>query len=83
MTETARMAHAAHVMAEALEVLTPEQRKKAIECALMLCPPEAIAPPAPPKKKRSDAGKPRNIRPTDQFNLDARATIESENRGDK
>ena len=56
MTETAKMAHAAHVMAEALEVLTPDQRKKAIDCALMLCPPEAIEPPAPPKKRRRDAG---------------------------
>ena len=53
MTDTARLAGAAHVIAEALETLTPEQRKKAIECALMLCPPEAIEPP---KKKRSDAG---------------------------
>jgi hypothetical protein len=59
MTNTARMAHAAHVMAEALEVLTPTQRDIAIECALKLCPKEAIAPPAPPKKRRSDAGKKR------------------------
>ena len=56
MTETAKMAGAAHIIAEALETLTPDQRKKAIDCALMLCPPEAIAPPAPPKKRRSDAG---------------------------
>jgi hypothetical protein len=56
MTDTAKMAHAAHVMAEALEVLTPEQRKKAIECALMLCPPEAIEPPKPARARRSDAG---------------------------
>jgi hypothetical protein len=44
------------VIAEALETLTPEQRKKAIECALMLCPPEAAAPPPKERAKRRDAG---------------------------
>lgn len=58
MTETAKLAGAAHVIAEALEPLTPEQRTKAVQVALMLCPETAVAPP---KKKRSDAGKSRSV----------------------
>ena len=50
---------AACAIAEALEPLTPEQRKKAVEVALMLCPPDAVEPAKPPRKRRSDAGKER------------------------
>lgn len=57
MTNTAKLAGAAHVIAEALEQLTPEQRTKAIEIAKILCPDTVI--PAKVRKQRSDAGAPR------------------------
>ena len=64
MTETAKLAGAAHIIAEALEPLTPEQRKKAVEVALMLCPDEAVIQPKT-RKRRSDAGQLR-VTPTEQ-----------------
>ena len=63
MTETAKLAGAAHVIAEALEPLTPDQRKRAIDVALMLCPKEAVEQPKQ-RKPRSDRGTSRKAEAT-------------------